>query len=340
MPLIQENLIQFVLLLLILVQKKVILDVSTPILGRIVVEGTLLINDTANVNLSAVWLEIKGGKLIIATVDSSGEHVMGPFTGNTTLTLHGTNSKLAAKHGPDPRETPEVVLGEEGVPMGPATIGVFGTMIALGKQASHSWTGLATTASKGSSTVVLDDVVDWPVGAEITVTPTDFDMHEAEVKRVVAVTTTGSQTSLELDSALVHDHYAEALQDYGTRQMRMQARVGLLSRNIVIQGTSQGEEIAYHSWNAQAGVKASDAVCGNGICENGETSLSCGNDCKGPAYEFGAAVLVASYSEEFTYWFEHSHFIAIVFHLVQSLKTNAMRNECLTFRFVFARANM
>jgi hypothetical protein len=43
--------------LLVVGQKKVILDVSTPVLGRVVVEGTLLINASANVNLSAVWLE-------------------------------------------------------------------------------------------------------------------------------------------------------------------------------------------------------------------------------------------------------------------------------------------
>jgi hypothetical protein len=107
----------------------VILDVSTPILGRVVVEGTLLINDTASVDLSAVWLEVKGGQLIIATVDSTGEEVLGPFTGNTTITLHGTNNKLASEHGPDPRETPEVVLGTEGVPMGPATLGVVRSLV-------------------------------------------------------------------------------------------------------------------------------------------------------------------------------------------------------------------
>ena len=286
--------------LLVVGQKKVILDVSTPVLGRVVVEGTLLINASANVNLSAVWLEIKGGKLIIATLDPTGEKVLGPFTGQTTLTMHGTNDKLSALHGPDPRETPEVVLGTEGVPMGPATIGVSGTMIALGKPTSHSWTGLATSASSGDTSLVLEGEVDWPLGAEITISPTDFDMHQAEVKRITAAVTASGRTNLTLDSALLHDHYSEATRTYGTRSLRMQARVGLLSRNIVIQGHAQGEELSYHDWNAQAGMLKSDAVCGNGRCENGETSLTC-NDCKGPAYEFGTAILVASYSEEITY---------------------------------------
>ena len=280
--------------------KKVILDVSTPILGRVVVEGTLLVNDTASVDLSAVWLEIKGGQLIIATVDPTGEEILGPFTGNTTITLHGTNAKLSAEHGPDPRETPEVVLGEEGVPMGPATIGVFGKMIALGKPVSHSWTGLAATANAGDVTVLLDDVVDWPVGGEISISATDYDVHEAEVRRIVAAAVDNGKTRLTLDMQLSHKHFAEPVQQYASREIRMHARVGLLNRNIVIQGAAQGEELSYHQWNAQAGILASDAEAGNGICENGESSLTT-TDCKGPAYEFGAAILVAAYSEDFTY---------------------------------------
>ncbi len=38
--------------------KKVVLDVDTPLLGHVVVEGVLLINGTASVNLSATYLEV------------------------------------------------------------------------------------------------------------------------------------------------------------------------------------------------------------------------------------------------------------------------------------------
>ncbi len=41
--------------------------------------------------------------------------------------------------------------------------------------------------------------------------------------------------------------------------------------------------------------------CGNGQCESGETSLSCAQDCRGPAYEMGAAITVTRYTEDFTY---------------------------------------
>ena len=109
--------------------RKVVLDVSTPILGRLIIEGTLVINASSSVELTATWIEIKGGSFIIATCDSQG-NVIGPFEGHTTITLLGTNEKLAAVHGTDPRQTPEITLGKSGLQMGPAVLGVMGTLIA------------------------------------------------------------------------------------------------------------------------------------------------------------------------------------------------------------------
>jgi hypothetical protein len=39
-------------------------------------------------------------------------------------------------------------------------------------------------------------------------------------------------------------------------------------------------------------------VCGNGVCESEESSETCSKDCFGPAYEFGASILVTQYSED------------------------------------------
>ncbi len=43
--------------------KRVWLDVSTMKLGRLIIEGTLIINGTDSVNLTATYVEIKGGKV-------------------------------------------------------------------------------------------------------------------------------------------------------------------------------------------------------------------------------------------------------------------------------------
>ena len=46
------------------------------------------------------------------------------------ITLLGTNANLASEHGLDPRETPEVILGKEGLRFGAGVLGVMGTLIA------------------------------------------------------------------------------------------------------------------------------------------------------------------------------------------------------------------
>ena len=45
---------------------------NTPILGPLIIEGSLIVNDTS-VNLTAVYIELKGGKLIIATTNEEGQ---------------------------------------------------------------------------------------------------------------------------------------------------------------------------------------------------------------------------------------------------------------------------
>lgn len=174
-------------------------------------------------------------------------------------------------------------------------------MVAKGRPSSRSWTGLANTAQAGETSVDIEGFVDWPVGANVVISPTDYDMHEAEVKKVVALSWGECITSLTLDSPLVNKHYGEAAPaSHGSRDMKMQARVGLLSRNIVIRGSGEGEEKQYHHWNVPEEGSVSDAVQDNGVCEHGETSLT-DADCHGPAYEVGVSILVASYSEDFQY---------------------------------------
>ena len=118
--------------------RKIVLDVSTPVLGRLVIEGTLIINASSRVNLTATYIEIKGGVFIIATCDALG-NVIGAFEGLATITMLGTNPTLAAIHGSDPRETPKLTLGSNALLLGPAVIGVMGTFIAKGKPVTHAY---------------------------------------------------------------------------------------------------------------------------------------------------------------------------------------------------------
>jgi len=78
--------------------------------------------------------------------------------------------------------------------------------------------------------------------------------------------------------------------------------VGLLTRNIVIQGEAEGEDTAYQSWNAPSkkSPRATANSCGNNVCQQGENSKTCPADCRGPVWEYGASIVVASYAEKYT----------------------------------------
>jgi hypothetical protein len=275
------------------------MDVSPPPLGRLVVEGTLLVN-RSSVNITAVYIEIKGGTFIIADLDSDG-NVLGPYSGNCTINLLGTNDRLARVFGRDPRETPEIRLGRQAVRLGAGVLGVFGTFVAIGKPVRHAWVRLAATAVAGQEFLVLDTSVDWVVGSEISISPTDFEPHEVEIHTINAVEIRffdqQPRTVLNLTRRLQFDHYGGAWEVYGSRRMRMRAEVALLNRNIVIRGDGEGENSFYTTWNVPKAAETAP-VCNNGVCEIGENSQTCRGDCRGPVYEYGAAILVSAYSED------------------------------------------
>ncbi len=273
---------------------------SPPQLGRLVVEGALLVN-RSSVNLTAVQIEVKGGTLVIADLDADG-NILGPYSGNCTLSLLGTNERLARSFGRDPRETPDVRLGRQAVRLGTGVLGVFGTFVALGRPVRHAWVGLAATAAAGDQSLVLDVVVDWAVGSEVSVSPTDLEPHEVEIHTIRAVETRVvdqvPRTVLNLTRRLQFDHYGGEWEVFGSRRMRMRAEVGLLSRNIVIRGAGEGEDSFYTTWNVPKAATAAAAVCKNGVCEAGENSETCKSDCRGPMYEYGASIMVSAYSED------------------------------------------
>ena len=168
----------------------VLLDISPPKLGVLRVEGGLKFdNRTANVNLTLqVDSIVVFGVLEIGTVSQ-------PFLGNATIQLHGVLS------------SPTVVV-DNAYFLGNKLIAVFGNVSMVGKPRNTTWSRLASTASAGSSSITVSQLVDWSIGDEVVVSSTEYDANQMETAIVTGVTyvTASNTTVVTLNRALGYTH--------------------------------------------------------------------------------------------------------------------------------------
>lgn len=184
----------------------VVLDISPPVLGGLTIDGSLTF-DNRDLALAAEWILLRG-RLQIGTE-------MQPHTHQATITL--------VDNIPD--ETVEGAMGDRG-------ISVMGGILDLHGNRSHTWTKLAQTAAAGANTINVLDANGWREGDVIVLASTDFEPDQAEQKTITAI----NGNTITLDSALEYMHYGEVT--YGVDQ---RGEVGLLSRNILIQSSSDSE---------------------------------------------------------------------------------------------------
>ena len=67
------------------------------------------------------------------------------------------------------------------------------------------WTRLASTVAAGSTTLQLEETVDWSVGDEVMLTTSDLNPWHTETFRLAAV----SGTTLTLSTPVQHRHIGE-----------------------------------------------------------------------------------------------------------------------------------
>ncbi len=183
-----------------------LLDVSPPPLASLTIAGALVF-DEADVDLTAGWIAVQG-TLRVGTSAA-------PFAHRATITLTGS-----------PDAPP--VMG-----MGNRVLGVVGGTLDLHGEPRAGWTRLAATAPAGATQLVLASAPEWRAGDKLVVASTDFDPNRAEV---VTVASRGGAV-VTLAQPLAWAHYGE-LQTIASRTVDERAEVGLLTRNIVIQGDS------------------------------------------------------------------------------------------------------
>jgi hypothetical protein len=149
------------------------------------------------------------------------------YTSMLTITMHGTRESAQI---PD--------YGNKGIFVR------YGKLDMHGNERDYTWTELGVTMNFGDNQATLKTAVDWQVGEEIVIAPTDFNVDHAEAFKISAIDNTGSTTVLTLNTTAKYKHYSGSKEynvtnDIGNqlnKTLEMRAEVGLLTRNVVYQG--------------------------------------------------------------------------------------------------------
>eukprot|EP01087_Luapelamoeba_hula_P000813 TRINITY_DN105_c0_g1_i5.p1 TRINITY_DN105_c0_g1~~TRINITY_DN105_c0_g1_i5.p1 ORF type:complete len:1108 (+),score=125.47 TRINITY_DN105_c0_g1_i5:207-3530(+) len=130
---------------------------------------------------------------------------------------------------------------DQGLPAVPSVKGlaVTGNIDIHGVRYYPTWSRLAMTAAAGDQYIFVQDMVNWQPGQSIFITTTEIkdarDWHRNEVRTIVKVYKTGISSTvaaIQIDTPLNYTHYGGS---------EYQAEVGLLSRNIMVQGDANSE---------------------------------------------------------------------------------------------------
>jgi hypothetical protein len=187
--------------------QEVLLDISPPALSGLTINGKLVFADESDLALTTEWIMVFG-ELQIGTEAN-------PFTHKAIITLTDNNE------------------GEQLMGMGDRGIMLSGGTLNLHGNITNTWTRLAETAEKGSTTIKVLNAEQWQVGDEIVLASTDYNPRQAETRHITAI----SGNTITLDQPLAYMHFGEIT--YGVDE---RGEVGLLTRNIKVQASEDAAE--------------------------------------------------------------------------------------------------
>ena len=187
--------------------KDVLLDVSTPPLHGLHLEGKLSFSDKADVELTTEWIMLHG-ELAIGTEAR-------PHTHKATITLTDTVHDEAMAG-----------MGDRGIMLAGGTLNLHGDR-------KNTWSKLARTAPAGGNSIEVLNAAGWRVGDEIVLASTDFNPRQAERRTIAAI----KGNTVTLDRKLEYMHFGKITFDVDER-----GEVGLLTRNIKIQASPDAEQ--------------------------------------------------------------------------------------------------
>lgn len=193
--------------------RHILLDTNVDV-ATLTIEGRLGCANT-DIDLKARWIMVHGQ--MVCGTDTN------PFRNRLRITLKGQNK------------------AENVMNMGTKTLSAMeGGLISLHGETRTSWLMLNKTANPGDSSITLEYAPNWRQGDSIVIASTADDMNQAEVVQIKKV----NGTVVTLKSPLRYRHYGVSQSfSNGKRnwQLDTRAEVGLLSRNIVIQGDQSSD---------------------------------------------------------------------------------------------------
>src|SRR5215475_13206409 len=191
----------------------VVLDVSTPPLHGLTINGKLSFANNKDLELTTEWIMLHG-ELEIGTEKS--QHTR---KATITLTNDVKDEDISGVGGTNDRVDRGIML--------------MGGTLNLHGDRQNTWTKLARTAESGSNSIQVLNAAGWRVGDEIVLASTDFDPRQAERRTIAAI----RGNTITLDKKLDYMHFGKITFDVDER-----AEVGMLTRNIRIQASADAEQ--------------------------------------------------------------------------------------------------
>jgi hypothetical protein len=234
----------------------ILLDVYTPVLLVLYIEGSLYFDSSRPVSIDATYIFVYGGLLQAGTAEQ-------PYEQSAVITLHGDRYKSV--------ELPNIgvkmiAVASKGFISSKTDTGMHlpgqnvGQLEIHGKKRLRTWTKLAETAYAGSRYIVTAEMVDFATGELLVLPGTErsggtSDSPTFEIEEVY-VASNHNGYNITLTEPLLYTHRSEIITIEG-REIDLRCEVGLLTRNIIIQGdqsNSIGQMFGVHTVAMMSGI--------------------------------------------------------------------------------------
>ena len=195
---------------------RLILDVDTPNLAKLIIDGDLTFDSTQpKVKLTAAIIWVRLGSIY------AGSAIV-PYPNEIEIKITGS------------RSSPPLLINSA-IDSYNKIIAVTGSLKLYGKVSNVTWTRLGSSANANQNQLVISETVDWQIGSEIIITPSEYDYLQHE-KRIIKNISSDGKT-ITVDQNLNYFHFGDSdvtyKSDFGS-VLDMRASVGLLTRKILI----------------------------------------------------------------------------------------------------------